>query len=222
MTSKRIVGENGSSGQTRRTVLLGLGAAAAVGLAGCLGSDGDDAASDGDGTSSDADSTDGDGGDSSSPSAPEPAGDGTASLDLRLFPPSHNREAFRSLSVAYESVVLTTTDGEEISLPIGRSASLIESGSPSGLPVVDNLEVPAGEYESVTVHYAIEEAITTDGQPGDVAFTSPESVNVAARLAEPPVIEADSPWVVQTHFALLSEPWSLSIPTIILGPGMPE
>lgn|GEM_PF-5234453 len=219
---KRNGAGNGSNGRSRRTVLLGLGGAAAVGLAGCLGGDGDSGDGDSDGEDASTDATGDDGGDSSPPPTSEPTADGSASLDLRLFPPSHNRESFRSLSVAYESVVLTTTAGEEISFPIGRSASLVQSGSPSGLPVVDDLALPAGEYESVAVHYAIEEAITTDGGPAEIEFTSPESVNVAARLAEPPVIEADSPWVVQTHFALLSEPWNLSIPTIILGPGIPD
>ncbi len=47
-------------------------------------------------------------------------------------------------------------------------------------------------------------------------------VNIAELSDEPPTIEESSPYVLQTHFGLVSEPWSLSIPTIILGPGIPD
>lgn len=213
MKTKSILGD--SSRQTRRNVLRGLGGAAALVLAGCLGNGGD-------GASSDPDSTDDDGESASPPPTTERTGDGTAPVDLRLFPPNHHMDSFSSFSVAYESLVLTTTGGEEVTIPVEQSVSLTGGSSATGVPVAENLAVPAGEYEIIEVHFSIDQAVTSDGQTAEIEFTSPKSENVVEVSDEPSTIDEASPYVLQTHFALLSDPWNLSIPTIVLGPGIPD
>jgi hypothetical protein len=213
MDAKRIRRENGANWQTRRSVLRGVGGATALGLAGCLGDDGD-------GASVDPDSTDD--GDDPSTSPTQSTGDGTAPVDVRVFPPNHNRDAFSSLSIVYESFALTTTGGEVVTVPVDQTVGLTDGSTATGVPVAENLAVPAGEYEIIEVHYSIEQAVTTDGQTVEIEFTSPESENVVELHDRPSTIEESSPYVLQAHFALFSEPWSLSIPTIVLGPGIPD
>jgi hypothetical protein len=210
---KIIPGENGSNRRTRRRVLFGLAGAAALGLAGCLGNGGD-------GTTPDSNPTDDDG--PSPTTTTQSAGDGTAPVDLRMFPPDHNKESFTAFSITYDSIVLTTTGGTEVTVPVDRTASLISGSTATGVPVAKNLAVPAGEYETVDVHYSIDSAVTTDGRTAEIEFTSPGSVDVLALTDKPSTIEESDPYVLQTHFGLVSEPWSLFMSTIILGPGIPD
>ena len=205
--------ESESNGQTRRNILLGLGGTAVLGLAGCLGN----------GTSSsDPDPSDTDSGGSSPTPTTQQNGDGTASLDLRMFPPNHNMDSFTSFSITYESLVLTTTGGEDVTIPVDRSASLKSDSTATGVLVAENFAVPAGEYAVIELNYSIDEAITSDGQTADVEFTSPASENVAELAGEPTVLEGSRPYVFQTHFGLLSDPWKLLVPRIIMAPGIPD
>lgn len=213
MELKNRLGENGSNGQTRRNFLLGLGGTAAIGLSGCLGNDGG---------SSDSEPSDNDGGTTSSTPTTQPKGDGAASLDLRMFPPNHNMDSFNSFSITYESLVLTTTGGEDATIPVDQSISLKSSSTATGVPVVEDLSVDAGEYAVVEINYSIDQAVTADGQTAEVEFASPETEHVAEVRGKPLIVEGSSPYVLQTHLGLLSDPWHLIMPTIIIGPGIPD
>jgi hypothetical protein len=205
--------ENGSNGQTRRNVLLGLGGTAVIGLAGCLGNDS---------SSSDPEPSDNNVG-ASSPTPPtQQNGDGTASLDLRMFPPNHNMDSFTSLSIAYESLVLTTTGGEDVTIPVDQSVSLKSDSTATGVSVAEDFAVTAREYAVIEVNYSIDQAITSDGQTAEIEFTSPASENVAELAGKPTIIEGSNPYVLQTHFGLLSAPWNLIMQRIVLGPGIPD
>lgn len=213
MELKTRRGEKKPNGQTRRNLLLGLGGTAVIGLAGCLGN----------GTgSSDPDPSDTDGGGSSPTPTTQQNGDDTASLDLRMFPPNHNMDSFTSFSITYESLVLTTTGGEDVTIPVDRSVSLKSDSTAIGVSVAENFAVIPGEYAIIEVNYSIDEAITSDGQTADIEFTSPASENVVELAGEPTVLEGSRPYVVQTHFGLLSDPWKLLVPRIIMGPGIPD
>lgn len=201
------------NGQTRRNVLLGLGGMVAIGLAGCLGNDN---------SSSDADPSDNNGGVTSPTPRTQPIGDGTASLDLRMFPPNHNMDSFTSFSITYESFVLTTTGGEAVTIPVDQSVSLKSESTVTGVPVAENFAVPAREYAVIEVNYSIDQALTSDGLAAEIEFTSPASENVVELTGESTILEGSSPYVLQTHFGLLSDPWNLIMPTIVLGPGIPD
>lgn len=213
MRMKKRLDDKVSNGQTRRNVLLGFGGTAVIGLAGCLGNDD---------SSSDPDPSDTNVGDSSPTPTTQQNGDETASLDLRMFPPNHNMDSFTSFSIGYESVVLTTTGGEAVTIPVDQSVSLKRDSTATGVSVAEDLAVPAGEYEIIEVSYSIDQAITSDGQTAEIDFTSPVSENVVELVGDPKVIERSGPYVLQTHFGLLSDPWNLVMPTIILGPGIPD
>ncbi|WP_157972543.1 hypothetical protein [Saliphagus sp. LR7] len=163
-----------------------LGAGGIAGLAGCLGnddvsasSDSDSTDDDGNSTSSDSEPTDDDENSSPSPTT-QPTGDRTAPVDLRMFPPNHNMDSFSSFSVEYESLILTTTGDEEVTIPVEQTVSLKSDSTATGVPVVENLAVPVGKYEIIEVHYSLDQTVTSDGQTAEIEFTSPESVNIAS------------------------------------------
>lgn len=213
MYPRKLHRESESKGSTRRNVLLTLGGAGTLGLAGCLGSDG---------APPDSDPTGDEGGSTSTPATTQSTGDGTAPVNLQAYPPNHHMDAFTSFAITFESLVLTDTGGEEVTIPVGETVNLASGSTATGIRVAEDLAVPAGDYETLDVHYSIDQAVTTDGGTAEIAFTSPGSENVVELHGAPSTVEESSPYVLQTHFGLTSEPWDLFTPTIVLGPGIPD
>lgn len=211
----KLTGESGSKGTARRNVLLALGGAGTLGLAGCLGSDGD-------GSPSESDPTDDDGGSTSTPPTTRSTGNGTAAVTLQAFPPNHHMDSFTSFSITFESLLMTETGGEDVTVPVGETVNLVGGSTAIGVRVAEDLPAPAGDYGVLEVHYSTDQVVTTDGRTAEAAFTSPGSENVVELHGEPSTIEESSPYVVQTHFGLTAGPWELSTPTIVLGPGIPD
>lgn len=215
MDVKKVGGESGLEGATRRRFLRTLAGAGMLGFAGCLG--GDD-----DGTQSDASPTGGEIENTPTPTSTDLTGDGTAHVDLRAYPPNHHMDSFTSFSVAFESLVLLDTGGEDVTISVGETTNLAGESPAFGIRVAEDLAVPAGDYEVLEVHYSIDQAVGIDGQTPEIAFTSPGSADILAIQGRPSTIEESSPYVFQAHFGLLSEPWNLLTPTILLGPGIPD
>lgn len=131
-------------------------------------------------------------------------------------------DSFSSFSVTYESLILSTTGGDKVTIPVEQTVSLTSGSTGTGVLVAENLAVPAGEYEIIEVHYSLDQTVTSDGQTAEIEFTSPESENIAELSDKPPTIHESNPYVLQIHFDLVSEPWNLSISTIGLGPSIPD
>jgi hypothetical protein len=106
-------------------------------------------------------------------------------------------DSFSSFAITFESLVLTDTDDEEVTVPVGETVNLASGSTATGIRVAEDLAVPAGDYGILDVHYFIDEAVTTDGQTAEIAFTSPGSENVVALHGSPTTFEESSPYVLR-------------------------
>lgn len=97
-------------------------------------------------------------------------------------------------SITYESLVLTTTGEEDVTIPVDQSVSLKSDSTATGVSVAENFVLPAREYAVIEVNYSVDQAITSDGQTAEIKYTPPASENVAELAGELTILEGARPY----------------------------